>query len=236
MRLDFTGERVLAIVAHPDDAELLCAGTLARAKADGAVIGVGVLCQGDKGQPSQPIPNLAEVRRQEMRDSAALLGADLFTGEFEDGTLADDPASRAKLLEIVRQFRPTLILAHAPEDYHPDHRAASAIAEAVSWFAASRGQPSTMPPLDTPPALWWMDCIDMLGFQPGFYVDVTPHAELKQRMLACHRSQMQRAGDRDFAPLMELMQRQQMARGAQAGVAAAEAFRWHHAFKRLRAW
>ena len=54
MKLSFKGERVLAVVAHPDDAELLAAGTLARAHRDGAAIGVCVLCQGDKGQPSQP--------------------------------------------------------------------------------------------------------------------------------------------------------------------------------------
>src|SRR5207248_11356311 len=62
MRLDFSGERILAVVAHPDDAELLCAGTLAKARQDGATIGICVLCQGDKGQPATPIPNLAEVR------------------------------------------------------------------------------------------------------------------------------------------------------------------------------
>ena len=49
MKLDFAEERVLAVVAHPDDAELLCAGTLARARACGATIGICAMCQGDKG-------------------------------------------------------------------------------------------------------------------------------------------------------------------------------------------
>src|SRR5438105_13444852 len=66
MRLSFAGDRVLAVVAHPDDAELLCAGTLARARAEGAAVAVAVLCRGDKGQPAQPIRNLAAVRRREM--------------------------------------------------------------------------------------------------------------------------------------------------------------------------
>jgi hypothetical protein len=55
-------------------------------------------------------------------------------------------------------------------------------------------------------------------------------------MLQCHRSQLKRGGDADFAPLDELMLRQCRTRGAQAGVAAAEAFRPHLAFKRARAW
>ena len=62
MRLDFVGERVLAVVAHPDDAELLCAGTLARANADGATAGICVLCRGDKGQPAEPIADLPAVQ------------------------------------------------------------------------------------------------------------------------------------------------------------------------------
>src|SRR6266704_1525308 len=62
MKLNFENERVLAVVAHPDDAELLCAGTLARAKADGAAIASCVMCRGDKGQPVKAVANLAEVR------------------------------------------------------------------------------------------------------------------------------------------------------------------------------
>lgn len=236
MKLTFTGQRVLAIVAHPDDAELLCAGTLARARDDGAPIGLCVLCRGDKGQPAEPVPNLATLRRREVQDAARLLGAELLTGGIPDGTLTDDPPTRGKLLELVRRFRPTLILAHASNDYHSDHRAASALAEAVSWTAASRGQKSRSAPLDAPPALWWMDTIEMHAFEPGFYIDVSEHAELKHAMLACHRSQIQRSGDHDFTPLANLLTRQMTTRGAQSGVPAAEAFRAHAAFKRMRAW
>ena len=64
MKLEFSDERILAVVAHPDDAEILCAGTLARALGDGASIGIAVLCRGDRGQPEDPIPELADVRRE----------------------------------------------------------------------------------------------------------------------------------------------------------------------------
>src|ERR1035438_143533 len=131
MKLNFANERVLAVVAHPDDAELLCGGTLARARADGAAIGICVLCRGDKGQPAKPIPNLAAVRRLEMTAAARLLGAELFCAGVSDGTLCDSDVARQKLTAIFRRFRPTLVLAHAPEDYHPDHRAAAALAEEI---------------------------------------------------------------------------------------------------------
>src|SRR5215813_2359225 len=98
MKLSFKNERMLAVVAHPDDAELLCAGTLARAKADGAEIGVCILCRGDKGQPSRTIKNLAAVRRKEMAAAGKLLGARLYFGEHPDGELVDDRAQRLKLV------------------------------------------------------------------------------------------------------------------------------------------
>ena len=236
MKLSFAHERVLAVVAHPDDAELLCAGTLARARADGAAIGICVLTKGDKGQPDRPIKNLSTVRRKEMQTAAKLLGARLFFGNFSDGELEDSIAARRRVLEILRQFRSTLVLAHDAGDYHPDHRAASVLAQAVTWFAASHGHRTASAPLGEAPELWFMDTINMSGFAPGFYVDISAHAQLKERMLACHRSQLARGGDASFSPLLDLMRLQSRARGAQAGVAAAEAFRIHDAFKRARAW
>jgi len=236
MRLDFRGERVLAVVAHPDDAELLCAGTLARAKADGAGIGVAVLCQGDKGQADPPIDDLAGVRSEEMKVATGLLGAELLEGGFSDGELFDSVASRKTVVALLRRFRPTLVLAHAPNDYHADHRAASALSEAASWFAASPGHLTDEPPLSEPPALWWMDTVEMMHFDPHCYIDVTDYVELKREMLRCHKSQLARGDNAGFSPLEQVMMRQCQARGAQAGVAAAEAFQQHTAWMRARAW
>ena len=98
MKLHFDNERVLAIVAHPDDTELLCAGTLARAQADGAVIAMCVLCRGDKGQTNPPTGNLGEVRRREMLAAAQQLGAELLEGGFGDGELFDSVESRRTVL------------------------------------------------------------------------------------------------------------------------------------------
>src|SRR4029077_17723259 len=176
VRLNFANQRILAVLAHPDD-EFLCAGTLARAKADGGAIGISVLCRGDKGQPDPPIPNLAEVRRAEMAASAKLLGAELFFGNFGDGELFDAVASRAIVIEQYRQFRPSLVLAHAPFDYHADHRAASGLAEAASWFSASPGHHTASPPLEPPPAVWWLDTVGMHDFSPHFYMNVSDHFE-----------------------------------------------------------
>ena len=182
------------------------------------------------------MPNLAKVRRKETAASAELLGAKVFYGECPDGMLLDAAPIRRKLIEIYRQVKPTLVLAQAPEDYHPDHRAASLLAESASWFCASRGHKTRSPALESPPALWWMDTLSMSGFLPGFYIDISDYVALKTQMLACHQSQLRRGKEPDFAPLAEVMHLQFRTRGLQAGVDAAEAFRAHCVFKRARAW
>lgn len=236
MKLNFAEERILAVVAHPDDAELLCAGTLARAHQEGAAVGICVMCQGDKGQPNPPLPNLTEVRRQEMNSAAELVGAELFFGENPDGALYDSIEQRRTLTEIIRQFSPTLVLAHSQSDYHPDHRAASVITEAATWFCASAGNQTNSAALPQPPTLWWMDTVNMTQFEPHFYIDVSDFIDTKIAMLECHQSQLQRGQDTSFSPLQEVMLQQCSSRGGQAGVKGAEAFRSHTAWKRCAAW
>lgn len=236
MRLDFADERVLAVVAHPDDAELLCAGTLARAAADGAVIGICVMCKGDRGQPARPIKDLAAVRRREMVKAAKILGATLYTCGVSDGALFDSMPIRRKLMEVYRKFRPTLVLAHDEHDYHADHQAASQIAAAATWFCASKGHSTASAPLALPPALWWMDTINMQAFEPGFYIEISAYLHLKEALLRCHKSQIARGNEGALPPLAELMMHQAKARGAQAGSVAAEAFRIANLMKRAHAW
>ncbi|WP_417390267.1 PIG-L deacetylase family protein [Gimesia sp.] len=236
MKLNFEQERILAVIAHPDDAELLCAGTLARAQQAGAVIAICVLCQGDKGQPDPPLDNLAEVRQLEMQSAAKIVSAELFFGEQPDGGLFDSLELRRKLTEIMRRFSPTLVLAHSQSDYHADHRAASVITEAATWFSASAGNKTASPALAKPPVLWWMDTVNMTSFDPHFYINISDFVETKISMLNCHQSQLQRGKDSSFSPLQELMLQQCSARGAQSGVKAAEAFQTHTAWKRCAAW
>lgn len=239
MRLSFSEDRILAVVAHPDDAELLCAGTLARAIADGATAAICVLCRGDKGQTNPPTADLAQVRHQEMAAAAAVLGAELYNGLTPDSELYDAPESRNRLCWVMRAFRPTLVLAHHPDDYHSDHRAASAIADAATWICASTGYfvdgGIDNDPLETPPALWWMDTIGMHGPPPPILIDVSDYADIKRTMLKSHVTQLTRANDSGFASLEALMELQMSSRGMQGGVAAAEAFTPRNSFRRMAA-
>ena len=236
MRFNFAHERLLVVAAHPDDAELLVGGTLLRARDEGGQLGVCILCRGEKGQAAEPVADLAAVRKAEAAAAAELLGAPLYHGEVPDGTLVDDDDTRHTLVRAMRDFRPTLVLGHWQDDYHPDHQAASRLVEAATWFAASRGHDTGSEPLERPAALWWMDTVGMTSFEPAFYVDVSDYTDEKEALIRCHASQLARGDDEDFAPLVEVARRQWEARGLQAGVAAAEAFRQHVAFGRGRAW
>jgi LmbE family N-acetylglucosaminyl deacetylase len=237
MRLSFEGERILAVMAHPDDADLMCAGTLERAHLEGAEVGIVYLCMGDKGQPDPPIPHLADVRHAEALRNAEAIGARLIRGIFDDGSLADTPAAREFLLATYRDFRPTLVLSHPLEDYHADHRAAAALAEAATWFSASKGFVlENSPPLPAPPALWWCDTFGMTGFTPTLYVDVSVVGPGKIERLNNHASQRPRGAGGQSHPFAPLLAEQMGTRGREAMVTYAEAFRPYHTYKRTRAW
>jgi LmbE family N-acetylglucosaminyl deacetylase len=237
MRLSFTHERVLAVMAHPDDADLMCAGLLQRAHADGADIGIVYLCMGEKGQPEPPIPQLADRRFAEAKTNADAIGARIIRGIFDDGTLADNSAGRDFLLAAFREFRPTLVIAHPPEDYHPDHQACAQLALSVSWMSASKGfVTENLPPLPQQPALWWCDTFGMTGFNATLFLDVSSFGQAKIDRLTNHESQLARGPGGSTHPFAPLVAHQLEARGKESLVTFAEAYRPHHTHKRTRAW
>ncbi len=226
--------RVLAVGAHPDDVEILCAGTLARYRQAGHSVAVAHLCTGDCGHYTIPPVELVPMRRAEAQAAADMLGAELLTVEGAgDGDLvADDLPRRRRVAEMIRLARPDVILTHNPDDYMPDHRATSALIFAASFVAtAPHWDPEgPSPALGGIPALYYMDSLAGTGFEPEDYVDVTETFELKRRMLRCHRSQVTWLEEHDGIDIVEFMTVQSRLRGLQCGVRYAEGFR------RLRVW
>lgn len=165
-------QRVLALGAHPDDVEIYCLGTLLRLQRLGWEIGWVVATDGQAGLPASATPGL---RRAEALAAAALVGvAPVFLG-MEDGALRDGAAEIDALRSVVDAFAPTLLIAPSPNDYHPDHRALSRLAQAVC-------------PLQT--ALLLTDTMMGVGFLPDLSVDITPTFARKMQCLREHRSQL----------------------------------------------
>jgi len=223
---------VLAIYAHPDDAEISAGGTLARWAREGAEVRLLVCTRGDKGsQDPQADPDaLTAVRREETQRSADLLGfAAVEHLDHPDGELVNDTGLRSQLVAAVRRHRPDAVVCPDPtavffgDRYynHRDHRELGfAVLDAVSPAA---GNPHYFrDQLGDGLEVHRVGDVYLSGtLEPNCWVDVSATIEAKIDALFAHASQLEATGEwfRQF-----LRDRAEDA-GRQAGVPSAEAFR-----------
>jgi LmbE family N-acetylglucosaminyl deacetylase len=219
---------VLAVYAHPDDADVGCGGTLARWAKDGSAVHLIVCTDGGKGtsDPAEKPKELAAERAGELDESSALIGlASVENLGFHDGELVDCDTFRQTLVARVRGLRPDVVCGHDPtaiffgQDYfnHRDHRIAGlALLDAVAPAAAL---PHYFPD-DGPPHQ--VSTVLLSGtLEPDDWVDVSDTIETKAAAVECHRSQF--AGQGGWAG--EAIRRRAAEEGRRAGVAYAEGFR-----------
>jgi len=153
----YVPESAMAIVAHPDDIEFSCAGTMARWVKAGTQVCYVLCTSGDVGidTPGMTRQNATVIREAEARAAAEIAGVKdiVFLGE-PDGLLSPTLDLRRKLVREIRRFRPEVIVTGDPtrvwsgENYinHPDHRAASQAALDAAFPAA--GQPQLFEELE----------------------------------------------------------------------------------------
>jgi LmbE family N-acetylglucosaminyl deacetylase len=165
--------KVLALGAHPDDLEIFAFGSLLAWRAMGAELIPAVATDGAGGGQADPA-TLRAARRAEATAAAALLDAEPRFLDFPDGTLLPDRALTDALRALIRDTRPDLVLTHAPDDYHSDHRALSAATSHAVNFAAP---------------LMWYDTLGGTGFTPTHWIDVTTHFDTKVAAIRLHASQ-----------------------------------------------
>jgi LmbE family N-acetylglucosaminyl deacetylase len=164
--------KIMAIGAHPDDIEIFFYGTLAACRDRGDVISLVVATDGAAGG-DDPGPALAERRRGETERGLVQLGNPIML-DLPDGRLAETTGVAAKLRDVVTETNPDLILTHAPEDYHPDHRALSHLVADIASFSC--------------PVLL-ADTLMGVGFDPEVYIDITAYADEKHDAIMAHESQ-----------------------------------------------
>lgn len=228
---------VLSVLAHPDDAEFLCAGVLIRlVREHGWQAHVATLTAGDCGSADRPAEEISAIRRREGADAAALLGATYHCLEERDLLVFCNEHSLEKVTRLLRAVRPDVVLTHSPADYMLDHEMTSTVVRAAVFgapvpnFLAGRGH---APPLEHIPHLYYCDPIegkDALGrdVEPGFCVDVSGVIEDKAAMLACHASQrdwlLKHHGMDQY---LQAMRDWGVRRGQRIQVAYAEGYRQH---------
>jgi LmbE family N-acetylglucosaminyl deacetylase len=216
--------RVLAVGAHPDDLEILCAGTLAKYAARGDQVIMAVSTNGELGSVTLPKEEIAAIRRQEAQASANLIGAEFIWMGYPDGFLFSTQETRLDFLNLVRKARPDVILAHAPVDYHPDHRTSGQILWDIRVMTTVPNIVTEAPPCDRIPEIYYFDTLAGIDFVPQYYVDISETFEMKKAMLACHRSQsawLENQYDMNYMQFIEYTCRY---RGVQCGVKYAECF------------
>jgi LmbE family N-acetylglucosaminyl deacetylase len=228
-------KRILAIHAHPDDVEILAGGTLAQLATAGHHLTIVTLTPGDCGARDRTPEEIAAIRRAEASRSAARIGAQYRCAEFRDLSIFSDDASRRRVVEILRQAEPDLVITASPVDYLCDHEAASQLVRDACFGAPApnytTGAHNPAPPLRAIPHLYFMDPVGGVDREgravlPDFFVNVAAQMETKTAMLAEHASQREwlfkHHGIDDYLEMMKAWTREN---GARAGVEYAEGFR-----------
>jgi len=226
-------------MAHPDDAEFLCAGTLIRLKELGWEIHIATATAGDCGTMTETPWAIGGIRTKEATAAADRIGGTYHCIGELDGLVVYDKPTLQKCYDLFRRVGPTLLFTHAPKDYMLDHEMASLLGRAASFiYGAPNCSAFPVPEGAQVPHLYYADPVegkDPLGnaVQPTTYVDITSSIEEKTQMLACHASQREwLLAHHGMDEYLDSMRRQSKMRGEQIGVEVAEAFTQHlgHAY------
>ncbi len=181
-----TAVDVLAVAAHPDDAEVGCGGVLALCARSGARTAIADLTNGELSTNGTP-----ELRQREASEAAEILGlATRVAVGLPDGSVGVGADHRDVVVELIRRLRPRIILAPYPvDDRHPDHAAAGRLVREASFFAGVAKRASGEP--HRPDRLYHYMLHHL--FEPTFVVDVSPVWEQRLAAIAAYRSQFDRA-------------------------------------------
>lgn len=215
---------ILAIGAHPDDLEILCGGTLAKFAKEGHDVIACHVCDGNKGSNIYSSEELVKMRRNEARQSAKLIGATSIWAGISDGEVVLDLESRVKIIDVLRQADPDLIITHSPNDYHSDHINVSRLVFEAAYLANLSLWKTKYPSTNKLPYLYYMDNIAGANFIPEEYVDITETIEVKVEMMMKMKSQLGWLKEMHNCDAVEFIKTVARFRGFQAGVEYAEAF------------
>ena len=193
---------VLAIAAHRDDVEQTCGGTLLRMAARGLQTAILDLTQGEAGTRGT-----AEDRAREANEAARLLGVSWRQAlDLPDGAIANTLESRIKIVRMLRQVRPRVVILPYGQARHPDHAIVASLGyEACFLSGLSKIETDSAPhrPFKIVYASLYADV------RPTIIVDITPFIEQRHAALMAYQSQYanQAAGGGLFVPEEEIRER-----------------------------
>ena len=191
-----TGRVAFAIGAHPDDIEFGMAGTLLLLGQAGCELHYMTVANGCYGSATMTKQETANVRTQESREAAAVLGAVYHEPIVDDLNVFYAQDLIMKLCAVIRQVNPQILLIPSPQDYMEDHTTACRLAVTAAFCRNIPNYPvdPPVPAIDSHVGLYHampVDLTDQLRnpLRPDLFVDVASVLPEVRRALACHRSQ-----------------------------------------------
>jgi LmbE family N-acetylglucosaminyl deacetylase len=184
-------KRALCIVAHPDDIEFYCGGTVLKMAGRGVVVDLVLATSGDKGSrdAKKSRAQVAETREHEQKEAARLLGARSVSFlRHPDAELIESLELRKEFVTAIRASKPDVVLTFDPNvryRYHPDHRVVGRVALDAAWPSAR--DPLTYPDSGAPHETAEAWCF--AGQEPDLEVDVSDVLEKKIAARVAHASQ-----------------------------------------------
>jgi N-acetylglucosamine malate deacetylase 1 len=199
--------RLLIIGAHPDDADYAAGGIASYYCAAGHKVRMVSLTNGDAGHHFISGPALAKRRWQEAQNAAAVIGATYEIFDNHDGELMPTLENRQRVVALIRNFKPDLVLTHRPNDYHPDHRYTSQLVQDAAYMVTVPFCVPSAPFLTKDPVIAYLPDFFQKPtvFEPTVAIDVGPVVDKIVSMLHSHTSQFYEwlpfnQGEADYVP------------------------------------
>lgn len=212
--------RILAVVAHADDTDLWCGGTLKKYVEQGHTASIIVATNGRTGTHHKvDDQELIARREKEQLAAASLYPADVQFLRQDDGELFNDRDTRRLMIDAIRRAAPDVILTHNPCDENVDHHTTGELVLSSIVYLPLENVRVDTPALPRQPVVFLLDTYAGIGPMPTAFVDITSQMEYKKQALRCHTSQI----GTDTA-WMEMLEVQSRFRGMQGGFQYAEAF------------
>lgn len=221
---------ILAVGAHPDDVETMCAGTLAKYASQGHKVFIATATNGNIGSSTLSKDEIGKIRKQEAANSAAIIGAEYICLDYDDELFYETLDVRMSFINLVRHCKADVIFTHNPHDYNPDHELTSKIINDIAVMVPIAKLETEEEPYDVIPSIWYFEPANSMGFVPTDYVDITDFYETKMKMLGCMESQKQWMVDNyaslngDLNRFFDTIRITSEFRGMQAGCKYAEGF------------
>jgi bacillithiol biosynthesis deacetylase BshB1 len=179
---------ILAIAAHRDDVELTCGGTLAKVAKAGKRVGIIDLTEGETGTRGD-----ARTRAAEAEQAAKVLGVHVrLNAGLPDAHVHNDEPSRVKLVELIRQTRPRVVILPFSLGRHPDHRIAAELGRDACYLAGLAKYPANGEP-HRPYKILHALAYREDPLKPSFVVDISATFDAKMAAIRCYASQFDRA-------------------------------------------